>query len=211
MKKLLILSVLAFCVLVPSWAEHSRVMQVGGIDLQLGTTPDEVTASLTQGLVLGWARDRLPQPTKATATEHGVEYERAVPTSGGPQTLVYRDEHGEHAFIASSAAPEERLALLVFEDSRLTRVTRIVGPVDWRPSSSPDLVDALVTVLSEWADSGDKRVVVEVSDLSDGDQHLKEVTFKSGERQLTVVQTGSITQLVENLGRSDIPVISSAP
>ena len=74
MKKLLILSVLAFCVLVPSWAEHPRVMQVGGIDLQLGTTPDEVTASLTQGLVLGWARDRLPQPTKATATEHGVEY-----------------------------------------------------------------------------------------------------------------------------------------
>lgn len=173
-------------------------LEIGSIHVELGLTPAEVEEKLQAGYYLGLFRDKLPQPAVGTVTPNGVVYEGLTEIEGRTVSVEYRDEFGVHAFIASKGSPDAVIGWLVFEEGKLTRATRLVLP----PSPTAWLETVAATIRSWRTDGGGSSVVVTTFD--DSRSGITTLDFKSGNRELTLVQTPTQIQLVENLGRSDI-------
>jgi hypothetical protein len=99
------------------------------------------------------------------------------------------------------------LAAIEFTGDRLTRATRLVGPENYKTASADTLTDAIVTTLASWP----KGAGVTVSHLHAEGDELREVTFRSGDLELRLVETERLTQLVENLGRGDETQVRVTP
>ena len=127
-----------------------------------------------------------------------MRYETGVITEKGPVRLRYDDEHGEHARLVWTDASKSPGVFLVFEDGRLTRITRLIGSENLHSASSSSLMQSMVDVLAGW---GPDRPITVSSSAFGG---LREISFASGARQLTVTETPQALQVVENLGRGDI-------
>ncbi len=122
----------------------------------------------------------------------------ASPAGVRKADLVRRSDHGF-------------LAAVEFTGDRLTQASRLVGPLNYKAESADALTEAIVATLASWRESGGGGPGVTVSDLrSDGDR-LHEVVFRSGDLELRLVETANLTQLIENLGRTDQPRVSVTP
>jgi len=127
-----------------------------------------------------------------------VRYETRVDTRRGPVRLQYDDEFGEHARLVWKDPSKSPDAFLVFEEGRLTRITRLVGSENLHSASSSSLMQSLVDVLATW----EPERPITTSTFEDAG--LREISFISGPRRLTLTETPGVLQVVENLGRDDI-------
>ena len=184
----------------------------GPATLHLGMTPEEIAALLDSDHQLTFHRDTLPETVRAIPTAHGIAYEYTVQRDGKSVNVTYRDEFGEHAFIAHRDDPKRAIAMLVFESGRLTRATRLIGPVNSASLSADALLKLVVETLAAWNSiDGQPTIAVTPFHFANNDQQLQELVFVSGKKRLTIVNSHGMTQLVENLGRLDIAFATSEP
>ena len=203
--RLVIAFVICCCLLISSPADCGDEMKLGSIVLSLGQTPDDVERQLGEDVRLEFAREGLPGTPVARTTEKGVRYETRINTEDGPIRLQYDDEYGEHARLVWKDSSKSAAVFLVFEEGRLTRVTRLVGGENLQSASSSSLMQSLADVLATW--DRESPITVSTSDFeNDG---LREISFVSGPRRLTLTETPGILQLVENLGRGDIENVTT--
>ena len=175
-------------------AASADSMTVGGVTLTLGMPQQAVVSQLPANWRLGWQRDRLPQPVTATKSAAGVRYEgRAKGT-----TFIHDDDYGDHGFVANAAG--EPVVFVVFEGGKLTRATRLVGGANEDPAK---MVTTVASALESWGTPAKVRATHDAAGLD-------EVVFESGSRQLIILSTGGRTQVVENLGRGDIPSVTTS-
>lgn len=174
-------------------------MTLHGVTLTLGMSTSALTASLPDTMRLAWDRDRLPKPVEATRTPNGVAYKSTVNVAGRPVTINYTDEFGQHGHIETTSG--ERLVAVVFDNDKLVRVMRIVDA----PANATDLMASVAPILNRWG----SNVTVNATHAGHGAGALDEIRFVSGSRQLIVLSLAGQTQIVENLGRDDIPSVTS--
>lgn len=207
-----ILALLAMPLLVTNLGagvDNTQSIAVGEATLTLGMTPSAVRSQLGEDHHFGWQRDKLPKPVESTTTPHGVTYRSRISVAGKPATLNYADDHGEHAYIANPQGTP--IAALVFEGGKLTRATRFVALQNESSTRTASwLMAAVAPILAAWETSG-QPVSVRASHFAHGRETVDEMVFESGPRQLVVLTTGGRTSVVENLGRGDIPSISTTP
>jgi len=203
--RLVIAIVLGCCLLVASPADCGDEMRLGSIVLSLGQTPADVERQLGADARLEFARDTLPGNPAASPTEKGVRYETRITTAEGPVRIQYDDEYGEHARLLWKDASESAVVFLVFEKGRLTRITRLIGGANLQSASSSALMQSLADVLATW--DGERPITVTTSAFEkDG---LREISFASGPRRLTLTETPALLQVVENLGRGDLESVTT--
>jgi hypothetical protein len=206
MRKLAVLGVLLIVLSPRLLAADSDVMNIGPVTLKLGMSHAAVTAQLPAGMRLGWQRDTLPGDVTATPTENGVRYTGRANVDGKTVPVHYDEENGEHGFIANASG--EPFVFLVFERGKLTRATRMVGESNYSSANAPTLITAVAGVIDSWNMSGGEKAVVHASHLKHGSDGVDEIVFESGSRQLVILSTPGGTQVVENLGRGDVPSVT---
>lgn len=191
-------------------------MHVDSLVLSLGQTPEEVEEQLGPGLQLVWERDLWNRNIAAFGeggsnrieSPRGVIHSRTVTVGERTINFQYAEESGEHARIIRAGDPANVVAFLVFEESRLTRARRLIA--DFSSASAPDAIAAISAVLASWDSHGAAEVTVESSVYLEQRTPVREIVFRSGERKLTLLDAGGPVQLVENLGRGDIPSIGTS-
>lgn len=191
------------CLLIASPADCGDEMKLGSIVLSLGQTPAEVERQLGEDARLEYVRDTLPGDPVSKPIEKGVRYETRVDIPDGPVRIQYDDENGEHARLVWKDASRSAGVFLVFEQGKLTRITRLIGSENLQSASSSSLMQSLAEVLETW--DGERPIIASSSNF-DG---LHEISFVSGPRSLTLTQTPGVVQVVENLGRGDIENVTT--
>lgn len=93
-------------------------------------------------------------------------------------------------------------------NKKLTRAWRLIGAPDHRSDPAPALLSTLATVLENWRSTNAEGITVRSSQFAQGSDKVEELVFEAGARQLVVLSLPSGMQVVENLGRGDVPSIS---
>jgi hypothetical protein len=206
MRSLIGFGVLCF-LLLASPAEGADEIRFGSVVLSLDQTVDEVRRQLGEDVRMEFARDSLPGKPVATPTTKGTRYESRIVTEAGPVRIRYDDEHGEHARLVRKDASGSEGVFLVFEEGRLTRITRLIGSENLHSAPASSVMQRMLETLATW----DAARMSSISASTFDREGIREISFSSGPRRLTLTETSNLLQLVENLGRDDIETVTIEP
>ena len=185
-------------------AQRADEVRLASVVLSLGQTVSEVKARVPEGVRLEFVKDTLPGMPAGRPTENGSAYESWPEVRDRTVRIEYSDEHGEHARLVVENDPTAG-AFLVFEEGKLTRISRLIGAENGHTAEAGTVMRSLIGALSGW----DSEAPITVSTFEGSG--LREISFVSGQRTLTVLERPGFLQVVENVGRGDIETVTTHP